>query len=247
MEKTIKKSSMDLPTEESIEKSSIDQPPQETSSMAPFAPVSEHRAVSDGNDHENDQNAALDNDNHIDEEEEEGSSTASGGEVMQFDPAQGIKEPKSSDILCGRGRSTSDHPANVLFRELVNGNKDAYQKAKRRDEKTKITCDLVDRLRRHGRFVLFDPKTKLWYEVSEEYAREKVSHSLRSRPMEQRRNRPRLKTKVLRVPKHSPALDDVVQHILQDQQSILKAMMQKESNRMAAEAIMRATLGQPSL
>ena len=31
------------------------------------------------------------------------------------------------------------------------------------------------------RFVLFDPNTKLWHEVSEEYAREKVSHSLRSR------------------------------------------------------------------
>ena len=28
---------------------------------------------------------------------------------------------------------------------------------------------------------MFDPNTKLWYEVSEEYAREKVSHSLRSR------------------------------------------------------------------
>ena len=28
------------------------------------------------------------------------------------------------------------------------------------------------------RFVLFDPVTKLWHEVSEEYAREKVSHSL---------------------------------------------------------------------
>lgn len=98
-----------------------------------------------------------------------------------------------------------------------------------------------------ARFVLFDPKTKLWYEVSDDYAREKVSHSLRSRPMENRRSRPKLKKKILRQSKHSPALDDVVMHILQDQQSILKAMMQKESNRMAAEAIMRATLGQPSV
>jgi hypothetical protein len=65
--------------------------------------------------------------------------------------------------------------------------------------------------------------------------------------MENRRSRPKLKKTILRQSKHSPALDDVVQHILQDQQSILKAMMQKESNRMAAEAIMRATLGQPSV
>jgi hypothetical protein len=56
-----------------------------------------------------------------------------------------------------------------------------------------------------------------------------------------------MKKKIVRTAKHSPALDDVVQHILQDQQSILEEMMQKESNRMAAEAIMRATLGQPSL
>jgi hypothetical protein len=64
--------------------------------------------------------------------------------------------------------------------------------------------------------------------------------------MEQRRNRPKMKVKSPRSPKHSPALDDVVQRILQDQQSILRTMMEKESNRMAAEAIMRATLGQPS-
>jgi hypothetical protein len=39
----------------------------------------------------------------------------------------------------------------------------------------------------HYRFVLFDPKTKLWHEVSEEYAREKVSHSLRSRSSTEQR------------------------------------------------------------
>jgi hypothetical protein len=39
----------------------------------------------------------------------------------------------------------------------------------------------------HNRFVLFDPKTKLWHEVSEEYAREKVSHSLRSRSSTEQR------------------------------------------------------------
>lgn len=95
--------------------------------------------------------------------------------------------------------------------------------------------------------MLYDPKTQLWYEVSEEYAREKVSHSLRSRPMDHRRDRPKMKTKSIRTSRQSPALDDVVQRILQDQQLILRTMMEKESNRMAAEAIMRATLGQPSV
>lgn len=82
---------------------------------------------------------------------------------------------------------TASHPANRRFRELVDSRKAAYQNSKRRDEKTRITCDLVDKLRGEGRFVLFDPITKLWYEVSDEYAREKVSHSLRSRSSSEQR------------------------------------------------------------
>jgi len=82
---------------------------------------------------------------------------------------------------------TSSHPANRRFRELVDSHKASYQNSKRRDEKTRITCELVDKLRGEGRFVLFDPKTKLWQEVSEEYAREKVSHSLRSRSSTEQR------------------------------------------------------------
>jgi hypothetical protein len=70
---------------------------------------------------------------------------------MSFDLSQGIKEPNESDILCGRGRSTSEHPANVQFRALVSQNQLAYQMAKRREEKTRITEELVDYLRSRGR------------------------------------------------------------------------------------------------
>jgi hypothetical protein len=73
--------------------------------------------------------------------------------IMQFDPSKGIKEPSAMDILCGRGRTTSSHPANRRFRELVNRHKDAYQRAKRRDDKTKITYELVELLRSEGRYV----------------------------------------------------------------------------------------------
>jgi hypothetical protein len=105
------------------------------------------------------------------------------------------------------------------------------------------------------RFVLYDPKTQLWYEVSEEYAREKVSHSLRDRRKQSRQHQHRggtrptttstnkIRKRAVRKQTHSPALDDIVQRILQDQQSILRSMMQKETNRVTAEAIMRATLG----
>lgn len=98
-----------------------------------------------------------------------------------FAQGAGVKEPRPTDVICGRGKMTASHPANRRFRELVDSHKASYQNSKRRDEKTRITCELVDKLRGEGRFVLFDPTTKLWHEVSEEYAREKVSHSLRSR------------------------------------------------------------------
>jgi hypothetical protein len=39
------------------------------------------------------------------------------------------------------------------------------------------------------RFLLKDTKTNEWYDVGIEYAREKVSHALRSRPNEERRKR----------------------------------------------------------
>jgi hypothetical protein len=92
---------------------------------------------------------------------------------------------------------------------------------------------------------LFDPQTQLWYEVSPEYAREKVSHSLRSRP-ERRRVKPAARKKAAKKTANFHALDDIVAHIIQDQQGILKGLMAKESDRMTAEAIMRETLGHSS-
>jgi hypothetical protein len=63
----------------------------------------------------------------------------------------GVIEPLPTDVICGRGKMTSSHPANRRFRELVDFHKRAYQNSKRRDEKTRITCDLVDKLRSEGR------------------------------------------------------------------------------------------------
>lgn len=66
---------------------------------------------------------------------------------------QGVKEPLPTDVICGRGKMTASHPANRRFRELVDSHKASYQNSKRRDEKTRITCELVDKLRAEGRYV----------------------------------------------------------------------------------------------
>lgn len=82
------------------------------------------------------------------------------------------------------------------------------------------------------RFLLYDPKTQLWYDVGDEYAREKVSHSLRSRPNEHRRSKPKPKKKMVCKPiKHSPALEAAVTRLIQEQQELLKSMIHKETSR----------------
>lgn len=69
----------------------------------------------------------------------------------EYNESEGIKSPSPDDIICGRGKMTIAHPGNRKFRELVQSHKRAYQLARRRDDKTKITFDLVQQLREGGR------------------------------------------------------------------------------------------------
>ena len=78
-------------------------------------------------------------------------SNHNGHSNPHFARGEGVKEPLPTDVICGRGKMTSSHPANRRFRELVDSHKASYQNSKRRDEKTRITCELVDKLRGEGR------------------------------------------------------------------------------------------------
>ena len=69
--------------------------------------------------------------------------------------------------------------------------------------------------------------------MGDEYAREKVSHSLRSRPNEHRRSKPKIKKKIVCKPKHSPALEAAVTRLIQEQQELLKSMIHKETSSRA--------------
>jgi hypothetical protein len=76
---------------------------------------------------------------------------------IQLDLSLGITTPAPTDIVCGRGKMTIAHPGNRRFRKLVIDRKDDYQKARRRDHKTRITLELVHQLRsgpEGGRYVV---------------------------------------------------------------------------------------------
>ena len=81
-----------------------------------------------------------------------------------------------------------------------------------------------------SKFLLFDGKTGLWYDVGDEYAREKVSHSLRSRPTEHRRTKQKPPRKTsLRKTQHSPAIEKIATQLIHDQQSLLKKMIENDT------------------
>ena len=84
-----------------------------------------------------------------------------------------VEHPRPMDIICGRG-SRLTHPGNKRFRQLVLEQKDAYQKALKREEKTKITLDIVQRLMtgaEPSRYVFFSgdmlQRPSLWCHINQ--------------------------------------------------------------------------------
>lgn len=53
-----------------------------------------------------------------------------------------VLDPQPTDIICGRGARVT-HPGNQRFRRIVLQRKGEYQHAKRREDKTRITLDIV--------------------------------------------------------------------------------------------------------
>lgn len=68
----------------------------------------------------------------------------------------------------------------------------------------------------------------MWHDTGDEYAREKVSHALRSRPNEDRPKRTKLKKKVSRKPAQSHDLEDTVRRLIVDQQHLLQSMIEMD-------------------
>jgi hypothetical protein len=105
------------------------------------------------------------------------------------------------DVVCGRSRMAHTHPGNKHFRRLVKEYSFAYQNAKAREEKKRITLSIITTIEGlGGRFLKFegnDEEDELFGDIFEsdtpssaasfvctqasaEYQYEKVSHALRS-------------------------------------------------------------------
>jgi len=161
------------------------------------------------------------------EDEDDTSSYNTSPPQVVLNAKDGIASPGPNDIICGRGKSIA-HKGNARFRQLISEKKAEYQAAKRREDKSRITVEIVEELRKTSKFLLKDPKLKLWFEVGEEYQKEKVSHALRSRGKEECRNkRPKPKKKMTRKLQQSPAMDEAVESLIQEQQEMLKTLIER--------------------
>jgi hypothetical protein len=150
-------------------------------------------------------------------------------EENEFNPsccqAATPKEITDLDILCGRDKICHSHVGNKHFRRLVESYRLEYQNARCRDHKTQITCSVIEMVHRNGgRFLKLDENAGIWEEVDEQYAREKVSHALRSAKDP---SRPRVK-KQRRTKEYVPSEEEnaLFQEALEEQQRVFRLLME---------------------
>ena len=118
------------------------------------------------------------------EEEEDQKNAESAGEEDAVGEPLGDDEvpctPGEMDVLFGRGKTHMFHRGNKEMQKLVEKYRKEYDRSTR-DGKTDIAWRIVKEIQHNtkGRFLRLDKSRKLWFEVPDEAARNKVSHAMR--------------------------------------------------------------------
>ena len=92
----------------------------------------------------------------------------------------GVLIPKSMDVLLGKGKRLQEHIGNVRLRSLVDFCFDEYSNSEGNARK-KIASDIVQffRVENGGQFL--KQVDGIWYEVSDDKARDRVSSAFKNR------------------------------------------------------------------
>ena len=140
-----------------------------------------------------------------------------------------IEKPLQHDVICGRDKFCQAHSGNQRFRVMIAMNREQYQTARSRDDKTRIATEvigLIQSSRPGGRFLKQDAPTGLWCIVTDEYARAKVCHALRS-AKDPNKSKPKKKRKsfVLKKVVYTERENKIYHALLSDQLSIFKNLV----------------------
>jgi len=88
-------------------------------------------------------------------------------------------KPNDFDVICGKGKKCYNHIGNQNFRKIIGNHLSSYLIVESKLEKSIIVSKIINFVRTQGGFVKFDKKTKLWHEVGDSYARERVGQTIR--------------------------------------------------------------------
>lgn len=109
--------------------------------------------------------------------DDEDSNSADGPSRVQQHPLKNIAEPGPNDRLFGRGGPINQHPGNVRYRQLIDDKRRKFKAAKTKDDQERVVREVISEWRAldsPGRFLKQDEHTKLWNDVGDEEAMEKI-------------------------------------------------------------------------
>jgi len=116
--------------------------------------------------------------------------------------------PTNTDVLFGRG-AFAYSKGNKNFRVLIKSWRDEYQRAPKMEKSdiTQLIVDIVHKQEQPGRFLKLDTVKKLWIEVSDDVAREKVRQALREKIRDKESKRAKNDSNILPPKKKKPSAD----------------------------------------
>jgi hypothetical protein len=104
------------------------------------------------------------------------------------DILQPVNDPRQTDVLFGPGARR--HPGNKTYWRLMKMNLDRYIISPY-GARSMISRSIVTGIReQNGRFLEQDPKTAIWYEITDKRAIEKTSHALSNKKYKTRKRNP---------------------------------------------------------
>jgi hypothetical protein len=97
-----------------------------------------------------------------------------------------VEDPRETDVLFGAGARR--HPGNKTYWKLMKSNLDHYIISPY-GARSMISRSIVEGIKdQNGRFLEQDPKTAVWFEISEKRAIEKTSHALSNKKYKTRKS-----------------------------------------------------------
>ena len=109
------------------------------------------------------------------------SVAATGSSTKSVGANKAITSPNDLDVLCGRGGLVNRHPGNLVFRKVVDYNKEFYHQLPKR-KRIVVSKSIVETiLNNGGRFLILGSSGNEYIQLDRKHALQKTSQALRER------------------------------------------------------------------